>query len=133
MKVALADVNEEGLQQTAKDVVAIIGEPNVLAVPTDVSKFESVVEFRDKIFDNWGEVSVPCSYIDVMSALPPRCLDVYRGKDLHLSLACSAHANLLQAETRSPRRSLLAAASHLPNSIIAELIKVILFHRSPYS
>ncbi|KIP04228.1 hypothetical protein PHLGIDRAFT_25699 [Phlebiopsis gigantea 11061_1 CR5-6] len=58
MKLAIADVNEAGLQQTAKEVAAIIGEPNVIAVPTDVSKFESVAEFRDKIYDKWGEVAV---------------------------------------------------------------------------
>lgn len=89
MKLAIADVNEAGLQQTAKEVAAIIGEPNVIAVPTDVSKFESVAEFRDKIYDKWGEVSVPCSYTGIMSALPP-CHSVgYRGEDLRASPICA--------------------------------------------
>lgn len=57
MKVAIADLNEVGLHETAKEVAAIIGQGNVLAVPTDVSKFESVVAFREKVYEAFGEVS----------------------------------------------------------------------------
>ncbi|EKM49773.1 uncharacterized protein PHACADRAFT_106145 [Phanerochaete carnosa HHB-10118-sp] len=58
MKIAIADVNEPGLQETAQEVAAIIGQGNVLAVPTDVSKFESVVAFREKVYEAFGEVAV---------------------------------------------------------------------------
>lgn len=57
MKVAIADINEAGLEETAKQVAAIVGQANVLAVPTDVSKFESVVQFREKVYEAFGEVS----------------------------------------------------------------------------
>ena len=57
MKIAIADVNEQGLHETAQEVADIIGQANVITVPTDVSKFESVVQFREKIYDSWGEVS----------------------------------------------------------------------------
>jgi NAD(P)-dependent dehydrogenase (short-subunit alcohol dehydrogenase family) len=57
MKVAIADVNEAGLQETARQVAAVVGQANVLAVPTDVSKFESVVQFREKVYEAFGEVS----------------------------------------------------------------------------
>ena len=58
MKIAIADVNEQGLQETAQEVAAIVGQGNVLSVPTDVSKFESVVAFRDKVYEAFGEVAV---------------------------------------------------------------------------
>lgn len=57
MKVAIADVNVEGLEETGKEVSAIIGESNVLVVPTDVSKLDEVVRLRDKVYEVWGEVS----------------------------------------------------------------------------
>ena len=57
MKIAVADVNLEGLQETGKEVAAIVGEANVLVVPTDVSKLEDVVRLRDKVYELWGEVS----------------------------------------------------------------------------
>ena len=57
MKIAVADVSLEGLQETGKEVAAIVGESNVLVVPTDVSKLEDVVRLRDKVYELWGEVS----------------------------------------------------------------------------
>lgn len=57
MKVAIADVNVEGLEETGKEVSAIIGVSNVLVVPTDVSKLDEVVRLRDKVYEVWGEVS----------------------------------------------------------------------------
>ena len=62
MKIAIADVNEQGLHETAQEVADIIGQANVITVPTDVSKFDSVVQFREKIYDSWGEVSEPYSF-----------------------------------------------------------------------
>ena len=60
MKVAIADVNVEGLAETAKQAAAIVGQANVLVVPTDVGKFDSVVQFREKVYEAWGEVGVLC-------------------------------------------------------------------------
>ncbi len=57
MKIAIADINEEGLAETRKEVAAIVGEPNVLVIPTDVSKLDEVVHLRDKVYEHWGEVS----------------------------------------------------------------------------
>ena len=57
MKVAIADVNEEGLKKVGKEVAQIVGESNVLVIPTDVSKLEDVVRLRDRVYEAWGEVS----------------------------------------------------------------------------
>jgi len=56
LKIAIADVNEEGLKTLAKELAVSIGEGNVLAVPTDVSKIDDVVRLRDKVYETWGEV-----------------------------------------------------------------------------
>ncbi|TCD60469.1 hypothetical protein EIP91_010031 [Steccherinum ochraceum] len=58
MKVAIADVNEQGLQKVGKEVAQIAGESNVLIIPTDVSKLEEVVRLRDRVYETWGEVAV---------------------------------------------------------------------------
>lgn len=57
MKVAIADVKEDALQKVGKQVASIIGESNVLVIPTDVSKLEEVVRLRDRVYEAWGEVS----------------------------------------------------------------------------
>ncbi len=46
LKVALADIDEEKLKAVGKDVAAVVGEANVLVVPTDVAKLEEVVRLR---------------------------------------------------------------------------------------
>lgn len=61
MKIAIADVNEAGLAETGRQVAAIVGAPNLLIVPTDVSKKDQVENLRDKVYEAWGEVSV-CFY-----------------------------------------------------------------------
>ena len=58
MKLALADVTLPGLNETAKEASAIVGEANVLVIPTDVTKVEEVVRLRDRVYEAWGEVSV---------------------------------------------------------------------------
>ncbi|CAL1713563.1 unnamed protein product [Somion occarium] len=59
MKVALADVNEDQLRAAGEEVAKVSGDPsNVLVVPTDVSKIEDVVRFRDRVYEAWGEVAV---------------------------------------------------------------------------
>lgn len=57
MKVAIADVNVAGLEETGKELVSLVGETNTLVVPTDVSKLEDVVRLRDRVYEAWGEVS----------------------------------------------------------------------------
>ncbi|KAH9850199.1 NAD-P-binding protein [Lenzites betulinus] len=58
LKIAVADVNEQGLAETAAELVKIVGDANVLSVPTDVSKLEQVQSLRDKVYEAWGEVGV---------------------------------------------------------------------------
>jgi len=58
LKLALVDVDEEGLKKTAETVTGIIGDANVLAIPTDVSQFDQVVKLKDRVFEAWGEVGV---------------------------------------------------------------------------
>lgn len=56
MKLALADVDEEGLKQTFKEVSSIVGASNVLAYPVDVANLDEVVKFKEKVFEAWDEV-----------------------------------------------------------------------------
>ena len=57
MKLALADIDKQRLAEAAREVATLIGEPNILVVPTDVSKLDQVVHLRDKVYEAWGEVS----------------------------------------------------------------------------
>ena len=68
MKIALADVNTDGLDFVSKEVQAIQQAlppaesatgpgPNFIVVPTDVSKLEDVVRLKDRVYETWGEVS----------------------------------------------------------------------------
>jgi hypothetical protein len=56
LKVALADVDKSKLEKAGKEISNIIGDANVLVVPTDVSKLDEVVRLRDKVYETWGEV-----------------------------------------------------------------------------
>jgi len=58
LKIAIADVSVEGLQETEKKVAAIVGAGNVLTIPTDVSKIDQVERLRDRVYEAWGEVGV---------------------------------------------------------------------------
>ncbi|PPQ85001.1 hypothetical protein CVT25_010500, partial [Psilocybe cyanescens] len=58
LKVAIADVTEDKLAEVGKTLAAIIGDANVLVVPTDVSKLDQVVRLRDRVYEAWGEVAV---------------------------------------------------------------------------
>lgn len=53
----MADVTEDVLAFAAKEVISIVGEANVLVIPTDVSNIDDVVRLRDKVYEAWGEVS----------------------------------------------------------------------------
>jgi NAD(P)-dependent dehydrogenase (short-subunit alcohol dehydrogenase family) len=54
MKLCLADLSREALDRA----VAEIGAKDVIAVPTDVSKLESVQALKDKAYSAFGEVAV---------------------------------------------------------------------------
>jgi NAD(P)-dependent dehydrogenase (short-subunit alcohol dehydrogenase family) len=54
LKVCLADLSAEALAKAASE----IGAADVLTVPTDVSRPESVAALKDKVYGAWGEVSV---------------------------------------------------------------------------
>ncbi|KAF8627472.1 hypothetical protein AX17_006284 [Amanita inopinata Kibby_2008] len=58
LKIAIADVEQDQLRTVGKEVAAIVGEANVLVVPTDVSKLDEVIQLRDKVYEAWGEVAV---------------------------------------------------------------------------
>jgi NAD(P)-dependent dehydrogenase (short-subunit alcohol dehydrogenase family) len=54
LKVCLADLSAEALTRAAGE----IGGKDMLTVPTDVSRPESVQALKDKVYDAWGEVAV---------------------------------------------------------------------------
>ncbi|KAG6812501.1 hypothetical protein H0H92_002500 [Tricholoma furcatifolium] len=58
LKLAIADVNEARLNEVAKELVKLVGEANVLVVPTDVAQLDQVVRLRDRVYEAWGEVAV---------------------------------------------------------------------------
>jgi len=58
LKVAIADVSEGQLNEVGKTLRGLIGEANVLVVPTDVSKLNEVQTLRDRVYEAWGEVAV---------------------------------------------------------------------------
>ncbi|KAF9562675.1 NAD(P)-binding protein [Agrocybe pediades] len=58
LKVAIADLSEDALQAVGKTLAGIVGDANVLVVPTDVSQLDQVVRLRDKVYEAWGEVAV---------------------------------------------------------------------------
>lgn len=117
MKIAIADVNEQGLHETAQEVSAIVGQANVIVVPTDVSKFESVTQFRDKIYDSWGEVSESRFFVGLLATLS--CNDfISAGHDIEdlppLPAVSEIHVNRMRMEIGSSRQSLpLVAATPL--------------------
>ncbi|KAG9011507.1 hypothetical protein FRB90_007223 [Tulasnella sp. 427] len=58
LRVVMADVNEDDLKASAEEIAKIGDQPNVLAVPTDVSQIEQVERLRDTVFDHYGEVNL---------------------------------------------------------------------------
>jgi hypothetical protein len=60
LKVAIADIDEDGLREVGKRLVGVVGEANVMVVPTDVTKLDQVVKLRDRVYEAWGEVGSLC-------------------------------------------------------------------------
>lgn len=58
LKIAIADISKEKLAKIGKELAAVVGEANVMAIPTDVSKLEEVVRLRDRVYEAWGEVRI---------------------------------------------------------------------------
>ena len=58
MRVAIADVNGEALQQTVAEIKGKFPNVDLLAVQVDVSKYEEVSAFKERVFEWAGEVSV---------------------------------------------------------------------------
>jgi NAD(P)-dependent dehydrogenase (short-subunit alcohol dehydrogenase family) len=60
LKVCLADLSAEALDRAAAEVAAVApaGRASVLAVPTDVSRLDSVQALKDKAYATFGEVAV---------------------------------------------------------------------------
>ena len=56
LKIAIADCDEKNLTQVGHELTTIIGQSNVLVIPTDVSKLDQVVKLRDRVYETWGEV-----------------------------------------------------------------------------
>jgi hypothetical protein len=44
------------LKEVGKTLAGLIGEANVLVIPTDVSKLDEVHNLRDRVYEAWGEV-----------------------------------------------------------------------------
>jgi hypothetical protein len=57
LKVAIADIEAGKLHDLGAELVKVVGEANVLVIPTDVSVLEEVVRLRDRVYEAWGEVS----------------------------------------------------------------------------
>ena len=57
LKIAIADLDEAKLAETAKQVAQIVGEANLISLPTDVTKLDQVERLRDRVYEAWGEVS----------------------------------------------------------------------------
>lgn len=66
LKIAIADVDKAGLDAVGKQLLAILGEGNVLVVPTDVSNIDEVVALKDTVYDAWGEVAVLMNNAGIM-------------------------------------------------------------------
>jgi NAD(P)-dependent dehydrogenase (short-subunit alcohol dehydrogenase family) len=60
MKVCLADLSAEAVDRAAAEVIAVApkGRESVLAVPTDVSRLESVQALKEAAYARFGEVAV---------------------------------------------------------------------------
>ncbi|KAJ7465099.1 hypothetical protein FB451DRAFT_1262621 [Mycena latifolia] len=60
MKIALADVpaRADALHALGTELGAVVGDANVLVVPTDVCDIAAVVRLKDTVYDAWHEVGV---------------------------------------------------------------------------
>lgn len=59
MHVIIVDINDEVLDGAVKSVKAVDGVGEVWGLKVDVSRIDEVVAMREKVFDEFGEVSQP--------------------------------------------------------------------------
>jgi NAD(P)-dependent dehydrogenase (short-subunit alcohol dehydrogenase family) len=59
MRVAIADIDERALEETAAELADRGGD--VLATPVDVSKLASVTAMADQVFERFGETHLLCN------------------------------------------------------------------------
>jgi NAD(P)-dependent dehydrogenase (short-subunit alcohol dehydrogenase family) len=58
MKVAIADSDAEALKAAGQVLATLVGEDNVLAVPTDVARLDEVAALRERVVARFGQVHV---------------------------------------------------------------------------
>jgi NAD(P)-dependent dehydrogenase (short-subunit alcohol dehydrogenase family) len=58
LKVCLADLSAEALAKAAGQISDKFGAKDIMTVPTDVSRADSVQALKDKVYGAWGEVAV---------------------------------------------------------------------------
>jgi NAD(P)-dependent dehydrogenase (short-subunit alcohol dehydrogenase family) len=61
MNLVVADIEEAALERAASALSAAFPDSGVEAVPTDVSKQESVERLRDRVVDRFGAVHLVCN------------------------------------------------------------------------
>ena len=69
LKIAIADCDEKNLAHVGHELATIVGQSNVLVIPTDVSKLDQVVKLRDKVYETWGEVRNLFHFVPFFSLL----------------------------------------------------------------
>ena len=89
LKIAIADCDEKNLAQVGQELTTIVGQSNVLVIPTDVSKLEQVVKLRDKVYETWGEVSCLFCSLAIFPFFAPD------GPDGQLLLPCVCYSRVL--------------------------------------
>jgi len=57
MHVIIVDLNEEALDTAVKSIKGVSGVGEVWGLKVDVSKIDEVVAMREKVFEEFGEVS----------------------------------------------------------------------------
>jgi hypothetical protein len=57
MHVVIVDINEESLDKAVESIKGVSGVGEVWGLKVDVSKIDEVVAMREKVFEEFGEVS----------------------------------------------------------------------------
>jgi len=57
MHVVIVDLNEDTLDKAVESIKAVDGAGEVWGLKVDVSRIDEVVAMREKVFDEFGEVS----------------------------------------------------------------------------
>lgn len=63
MHIIIVDLNEETLERAVKSIKGVSGVGEVWGLKVDVSKIDEVVAMREKVFEEFGEVS-PLSFAE---------------------------------------------------------------------